>query len=212
MSLSTINGEAILLGMLHLPSVGNWTGSFQTDEIELTSGQNVELGVGSSTLNGFVLEGVAWQGRGLVWVAGGSGGLRKASVPKGYRNVTARIVASDILRESGETLAATSDSLATILPFYARDLGTFGIALSTLCERIGTAWRMLIDGTVHIGTVAGRAIKEYELLERLDGMRCQIAFTEDLPILPGDTINEGVVANVNYNLGNMRGEVFLVRS
>lgn len=104
-------------------------------------------------LRGTVDTGGVYTGQTFVRVVAGANGMQTTVASKGYRNALARTVATDLLREVGETLSPLADAalLGRLLPFWTRAAGTAADALGTLADALGATWRALDDGSVWLG-------------------------------------------------------------
>lgn len=150
--LASAAGEpAIIDGSLRLNRAGNW--SILADRMDLEneiSGQVTVSWLGSE-LRGYVLRSRVSDGYCSAVIEGGTGGLTKTAGAKMYDlQITAAVVAQDILTEVGERLDPSSQ-LGAALSSWVRRRSTAAEQLSALCDAIGCVWRVQLDGSIWIG-------------------------------------------------------------
>jgi len=154
-------GERVLDARVVMPRSGEWTAIVSIDQLS----EDAEPPTGPFW---FEVEGIEFRGSALparsgrslggrtkVRVVAGAGGLAYDLEPRNYGGgvTTAKTVVDDILRDSGETLSAESDSalLSKQIEAWQRVKGPGRRALDRICEKIGATWRILRDGTVWVG-------------------------------------------------------------
>lgn len=155
MAYCTVNGAPVLECVVTLPRIGVWTADVEMPAAQALSGR-ATIALGSSlTLAGtFTRSGLDGRGRTRARIVGGAGGLGKTLVPKSYVSVPLRIPVSDVLSDAGEQLSNTADAgvLSTQLPAWSRMSDVAGISLAALVDAAAATWRVLLDGTVWVGT------------------------------------------------------------
>ena len=212
MSFATCNGLAVLSGSILLPIHGVWVAELTLDGDEDFAGESASIDVAGVVATGSFIRAGSWQGRTEVRIAGGPSGLHVELAAKGYLGVEARVPVTDVMLASGASLNASSDSsaLGTLLAFYARAQGTSGRALDAIADAIGCQWRVMLDGSIWIGSESwSESTANYDVLDS-KGKESRLITTFDaLDMLPGQTIDEGNVLSVVYDLGAMRREVWL---
>lgn len=169
-SLITAAGHTVLSGRVDLPAFGAWTAFFEIDvDVPPATGDPVEVLVarqpkGTATkalpllLEGTCLWSAPFSGRSRIEIIGGAGGLRKAITARGYAAGALPLpllsLVADIMSDTGEMLALGVS--AALAPYtvtnWSRVAGSGAAALGRLCREFGLVWRVLFDGTIHIGT------------------------------------------------------------
>lgn len=161
--LASATGEpAIIAASLRLNRAGNW--SILADRIDLESeiaGQVTVSWLGSE-LRGYVLRSRVTDGFCTAVIEGGTGGLTKTANAKMYDlQITAAMVAQDILGEVGERLDPTSQ-VNVGLSSWVRRRETAAEQLSALCDAIGCVWRVQLDGSIWIGRDAYAVVRGWD--------------------------------------------------
>lgn len=150
-----VNNVSVMSGTISMPAYGAWHARLKLDAEDASSlaGQCTISIEGGASLIGTAYRSGVFEGRVEAWIVGGANGLSVSLPAKFYDAAPARTIATDIARESGETLSATADAatLSTLAPKWMRIAGTAGRALSTLTTHLGVTWRMLDDGSIWIG-------------------------------------------------------------
>jgi len=147
-----MNGLPVRTAEIVVPAQGIWWADLvlTSDAVAATSGPAVlELASGQS-LRGTVRRGRVYEGGVEARIIGGAGGLGNAIPARHYRRPSARLVASDVCAETGETLASSS-ALDPELASWSRIVGTGGNAIALLGEKLGVSWRMSLAGEVVFG-------------------------------------------------------------
>lgn len=205
MSDANANGLSLIEGALHVPRVGAWRAELEldgSDESKATG--KVTLVAGDTTWAGTSVEVGTFVGRVKVRIVGGAAGLAKATKPRFYNSMPARVIIADLLTEGGEALSTTSDAtkLGTILPFWTRHAGTVSEGLENVLAELGAVWRVLADGTIWIGTETwptaspANVIVEHEAPEN-----SQVIFSSDSPsLVPGTTFLSRKVGRVEHSI------------
>lgn len=191
MSELTLDGaSAILRAHFHLPFSGVWSCDLEADtDSDVTGPVTIEVD-GIETFRGTVIRGGvdhgAWCGR----IVGGAAGLRGALPALAYLDATRADVVRDALAESGEVLAASSDTLAVTLARFHRAEGAAARAIQATADALGYGWRVLADGTVWLGRETWPASPEasLSLLDSNAQQRRYILGGDVLAIRPGQLL------------------------
>lgn len=153
---------SVISATLRFNRAGNW--SILADRIDLEgeiSGQVTVSWLGSE-LRGYVLRSRVTDGFCTAVIEGGTGGLTKTANAKMYDlQISAAVVARDILGEVGERLDPTSQ-LTTALSSWVRRKGTASEQLSALCDAIDCVWRVQLDGSIWIGRDAYSVVRGWD--------------------------------------------------
>jgi hypothetical protein len=208
-SYATLNGRGVYWGELRIPRIGAWDGDFGVarEGAENVSGA-VEIRIGSRTWKGTARRSGENKGVLHVRVVGGAGGLASVLPAKAYQGVPVRIPLEDLLREAGETLAATSDAatLGVVLSKWNRREGHAGMALASLLEASGASWRVLADGSVWIGpeTWPAASLVDYGYVEQAPGAGAIEIIATDPTVYPGEMFRDQRVSVVTHRLDGRR--------
>ncbi len=215
-----VAGFDVQAGTLTMPLVGAWHFEGLVDaDAGLEPGEfaNIEI-EGGATLFGVIRRGGVAFERAEIQVVGGAGGLSREVASAGYRNATARIVATDILTAVGEELSTTSDAtvLGASLPFWGRQSMSAGAALDALVDALSASWRVLDDGTVWIGVDAYSAIvlpADAEVLAECRPIGQRTLVDETLSMRPGRTLDGVRIAHVVHRISpdGIRTDVYAPR-
>lgn len=158
MALLAIDSRPVLAAVVRLPARGVWTASLDVDTDTAPSGRVTIACDGADPLVGTVIEGAMVGRVARVLVVGGAGGLRATLEPLAFQSGSLGDVLAATLREAGETLSATSDTLSTrAMIRWHRQRGAAALAVGSLAASAGMTWRVLRDGTVWLGTDAFEA-------------------------------------------------------
>lgn len=214
MSYCTANGVSVVRGELVLPRIGVWHADLELEDDSVQEGA-VRLAWWDQQLilNGVVRYGGAENGASHVHVLGGAAGLTAPLKPKAYRNVTRKLVVSDLLGAANEKLSPIADAgwLATQLPFWTVMESSVGEALTLLVElHAGISWRVLADGTFWFGAEPWGAVDvEYEELERRPGGYQMELHTLTPALMPGCTFIGQRISTATYRLSEYDMRVVL---
>lgn len=213
MSLILCNGRPVIEGRITLPLSGAWVATLTVDSETAIASPVAIAADGGLSLAGSVFRGSAWQGKALVKVVGGRGGLSTSLDPKSYVNAPATVPLDDVLTESGEALSTTADkaAFAINLPRWVRTKGTAAEALDRLTAAVSRSWRVLPDGTLWIGVEAwpASALVDYVLEDHPAEGRATLSV--DRPIaIPGTALDGRRIVYVEhaFNGGSVRTEVW----
>lgn len=192
----TINGATVIRGNVRIPLHGPWTSVLEVDAATAPTGPvTVNLG-GVRDFKGTVLRSGTYLQRTLVEVVGGAGGLARTIRRNYYQpSLTLRVLLGDVLREAGEQLGSTADSAVTsrVLASWTRHQGLASSALNELLRGSpGALWRVLPDGTVHVGipTFPVASLESFDLIDD-DVLAKRIVIATDDPRLDAGTTFEG---------------------
>jgi hypothetical protein len=188
-----------------LPRVGVWHAELELEDDSVQDGA-VELAWWDQqlSLKGTVRYGGAEHGGSRIHVLGGAAGLTTPVQPKAYRNVTRRLLVTELLQLANEKLSPRADQawLAQQLPFWTLVKSTVGVSLTVLVElQEGISWRVLTDGSFWFGPEAWGAVDvDYEEIGR-DPRAFRMDVTLDVPALqPGCTWLGQHISNVVYRV------------
>ncbi len=157
MAIVVAGGHVAFGGTILLPRVGVWTADLELDATADVAGAiTIEVAAGP-TFKGTVVSGQLAYGHLCARVVGGAAGLNKQAVPKHYVGATIRTVLADLVRTAGETLSDTIDPALLTRPLagWTTLRMTVGETLAALVGSgmpAGSAWRILPDGTLWVGT------------------------------------------------------------
>jgi len=155
MALLSIDNRPALAAAVRLPARGVWTATLDLDATEAPSGRVSIACDGAAPLVGTVLRGAVGGSVARVLVVGGAGGLRGELAALALQQGTLGDVLAATLREAGETLSATSATLADrATARWHRAAGPAARAVASLAATAGMTWRVLRDGTVWLGVDA----------------------------------------------------------
>jgi len=212
---STVNGKTILSGEVSMPRIGAWHADLSVDAEVL--GGSVTLVFEGVELKGTVLRSGLYGGRVGARIVGGAGGISKEIVVKNYAagaGTKISAVVADILRETGEKLAATSDQsvLGRTLATWERIAGPASHALVNVLDKAGAVWRVLRDGTIWVGVATyPEATVEHVLIDEdwVNGILTIAPEKADLE--PGTTFRGQKIEEVVHRLspGSLRAEAHL---
>ncbi|HMJ52398.1 MAG TPA: hypothetical protein VK540_09985 [Polyangiaceae bacterium] len=151
---STVKGKPIMSGELSMPRIGAWHVDIDADAETLAG--KLTLSFEGVELVGTVLGAGVSGGRLGARIVGGAGGISRDIGVKNYAGSAGTkisAVVADIMRETGETLSATSDQsvLGRTLAKWERIAGPASHALVNVLDTAGAVWRVLRDGTIWVG-------------------------------------------------------------
>jgi len=182
-----LGGVTVIEALVYEPRVGRWTADVELDTDEDITGA-VTLNLGAVALVGAVHRGGVdnsrWSGR----IVGGAGGLSTSLQPKNYQGASLKHVVDDIMRESGETLDASSAVLAAhITANWHRTRGPASHALQAVADELSVPWRVTRAGTVLLGATTASELdtEQVEILERPETGAMVVAPAVDPELLPG---------------------------
>ncbi len=203
MAFATLAELPVLGGTICLPRAGVWHADLEVDADAASTGA-VTLVAGSMTLRGTAFRTGVFTARAGVRVVGGAASLGKTAPAKAYRGVPVSIVARDIVGDVGEALAASSDAslLTSELPAWVRLQQKASEQLGHLVDHFGVGWRVLVDGSVWLGTdtwPAGDLGTGALLREWPEQARAEYA-VDDFTLLPATTLGGRQVDYVEHSV------------
>jgi len=200
---STLNEFPLLSGAVKIPRVGPWTAEVEIRTETAYTGpatlklENTEF-VGTASRSS--LKGPS---RVACAVVGGAGGLGVEVPARQYVAPKVSLVLGDILRVGGESLSTTVSASLTgrVLTSWQRASGTVSEAIAALAEALGVSWRVLLDGTIWLGTDTWtEATPACQILDDDQATgTVQISLTPSL--LPGTTFRGQRLEYVRHELG-----------
>lgn len=158
MALASLNGLGVVRGVIHMPLLGAWTADLVVDTPNDIAGAVTLALDGGLTLQGFASRGGNFLDTEYVRVIGGAGGLGKQARIQHYQRTSVRGVVGDLLRTAGERLSSTASAstLGRGLTAWTQRGQLVGAALTSIVSDRrnagGTAWRVLPDGSIWLGT------------------------------------------------------------
>jgi hypothetical protein len=175
-ALITAAGIQVLSARIDMPLWGAWTAYLEIDaDAPPAAGSPVEILIARPTpdsnvlpspvvFEGTCLWGSFFSGRSQIEVVGGAGGLRTIIPAAAYSGAVIQTplssVISDILDLAGEKLA--TGVAASLAPYtvgnWSRAVGSAAAGLGRLCREFGLVWRVLCDGTIHVGPAGFPAV------------------------------------------------------
>ena len=209
---ATLNGKSILSCSLSEPRVGVWSAVVDVDSDESITG-SVTLALDGVTWAGTVVKGDHHAGRVHMQVVGGAGSLAKQLDAKYYRGVNLGAVLADVMRETGETLSATTDSRVRghNVSRWARPRGKASLTIKQIADELGLVWRVLRDGTVWVGADSWADIKPvYDEIDRSPGRDAALIAPESPTVAPGLSFGGKHVSRVTTSTqggGGLRQEI-----
>lgn len=157
MAYCTVNGAPVLEGVVTLPRIGVWQADVELPASGALSGRaTVDIGGVLTLVGTFARSGVDGRGRVRARIVAGAAGLGRTLAPKSYFGVPLRIPLTDVLVDAGEQISPMADVqvLAQQLPAWSRMSQVAGLSLVALVNAAAASWRVLLDGTVWVGTEA----------------------------------------------------------
>lgn len=209
--MTTLNGFPVVRGSITIPRIGNWHADLLVDFEGIGKGDPVKVDVG----DGLVMVGTVAKGGDVrqlskLHVVGGAGGLSNPAKVKFYRSPLLRVVAGDLARDAGETIASDLGTAGTFVlsPAWTTDNVPTGKVIAALVAAApsGTVWRMRTDGALWIGEETWPTVE-------FDGVELEVMPDNDRallgPFLP--TLQPGTVLNgqrIDYVVHRLeRGQV-----
>jgi hypothetical protein len=202
----TLGDVPVLAGTITLPLAGRWIAELVLDTPAVVAGtQTLATADGAIRAVGTVRRGGGYAERGHVSLVGGADGLARPLGHRFYRDFPARVVATDLLRECGESLSPASAAvLDRTLPAWARRAGTASDALEALCAALGATWRVDLAGRVWIGPETWPAFALAAEPTEEDPAAETITLALDTPpagLVPGVALGGRRVVGVTHTLG-----------
>lgn len=202
MSLITIGGNRVHRARVSMPIRGAWQVEGAVEATTLVDGEPLQLVGPGLSLKGSSYRSGFFADLGTVRMVGGAGGLVKELRATSYRRVRFRHCLEDLARETGETLSATCDAtvMATFLERWTRPRGTAAEGLAALLEMVpGTAWRVLDDGSIWVGTETWPAATlAFQVLEDDPAAGRLVLASETAALRPGVLLDGRRVTRVDH--------------
>lgn len=200
----TVGGAPILELQLTMPEQGVWVADLEVDAEQLTGDVVVDDGEGNR-FAGRVLRSDSLVGNLSAFVVGGKGGIGGGKVleARHFRDVPARLVLADILRQTGEQLASSAQAGVLSVHLSAWSIvggSAAGVAIKTLMRAAGGAWRVLADGTVWVGVDIYPAAPtfDHEELGRGDSEGSVLLGVDAFTLRPGVMLDGRKVGRVEH--------------
>lgn len=197
MAFLTIAGVAALRARLSMPLSGLWLVDALLDADTAPTGV-VACSAPGFDGSGTVVRGDAIQGRAAVRIVAGKGALATPLAPRWYSRAPARVIALDVLRDSGELLASSS-AIPDVELSWARSSLSAAATLEQLAGVLGIAWRALDDGSIWLGAETWPAVAEVPMvLETDDGLGWRRYEADALTLRPGMLLEGRRVVRVRH--------------
>lgn len=201
MSTGTLNGHAVTMARVQIPAWRGWYADVELAD-EVTLDGTVELVVADLTLSGTIVSGGATRGAARYRVAAGAGSWGSRVDARGYHSdagVRRRTVMLDAAEAVGEALDLDSVPDDTVGAGFTRLAGPASAVLHALAPE---SWYVDTDGTTKIGKRDGEVLDVDAARTKVDLRRgrIELAAKDVADILPGVTIDELVVADVEHHL------------
>lgn len=221
--MATANGQQMISCEIRQPRVGIWSADFEADISEEDAADafsaaddgtiRVTLEHAGASFVGTARSAGAQGAKFTARIVGGTSGLYKSIASKNYQaaaGVKARLILSDILRESGETLSNTVEdsTLDKHVARWSRAEGPAKDAIAELATKLGLSWRVLRDGTIWLGVDTYPTVTVDHVVigddDNQTGQQTLASVDEDdsgpLTIDPGCTFNGRKVEQVIHRL------------
>lgn len=195
---ASLNGKDVISVVLNEPRIGVWNATVDVDSDAPIAGR-VTLTIDGVSWVGTVVKGDWHAGRVSAQIVGGAGKLAKVLDVKHYRGGTLGSVVNDLMRETGETLSATTDSQVRShsVSRWTRPIGKASVTLKQVSDEMKLVWRVLRDGTVWLGNDTWTEAKAvHDEIDRTPGRDALLIAPEAPHIKPGDTFDGRRVARV----------------
>lgn len=215
MATATLGDATVTTARATLPRWGVWTAQAHTDrDAGLAVGDAATLTIADLVLVGHVVRGGVHVGAGHYLLAGGAHGWRKLVPARGYRNdagVKLSIVAADLARDAGETLAP---GLADrrLGPGWTRARDTATTALQSLSFN---AWYVGEDGKTRLARrpASTLAIEPSLVLEPAPERASVVVALDQIAALVPETViaDVGTISHVTHMLSSraLRSRLYL---
>lgn len=202
---ASLNDLPVTRASITLPRRGAWHARLWLDAEQAPEGAVVlATNEGAVTFRGTVVRGAEVHGHVELLIVAGAAGLGDELPPRTYRNISARLVAEDLLREAGEALSAATSStlLERTLLHWVRLGGATSEGLNRLAEAIGASWRLDLGGQVLLQAPgAPTASPSTGLqLDAAPGEAFRLYALDRLDLEPGTAFDGGVVTQVEHEI------------
>lgn len=202
---ASLNGIVLLEGRISVPRCGAWHADLSIDGTSVPTG-TLSLVVGSQTFSCTALARPAtYAGTSYLRVVGGKGGLPKQVPAQQFVGTDGKTIVSQTLSAVGESLSSTS-SLGMGVDSWNRAAGQASTALSKFANAAGLSWRVLVDGTVWVGSEtwpnAGLNPSSYIQSDNFPSEAFIEIALEDPTLLPGTLFLNRRVSMVVHDVGS----------
>lgn len=190
---------------LLLPRIGIWVADVIAEGDTALAG-TCTITDGSLSWVGTAVRSGTSYGRARARIVGGTGGLGKAIGSKNYSGAPVRVVLEDIVSAASEQLdsASTASVLATTLPYWTRPADTGGVAISSLAQGVGAAWRVQASGKVWFGAESyPKQSFEHDELDQDEVNGCYVIASDRLELRPGVAFDGRKVSRVVHTVGSV---------
>lgn len=199
MSLSSLNGVAVLSCRVHTSAWGAWYAEVELDRPETIAGR-VTLVLSDLTLRGAILAGGPWAGRARYRIVGGAGGWGRRIKEASYANdlgVKLAKVLDDAARECGETIADPPAGVTG--PAFPRPEGRAGLVLELLAAE---QWYIDEQGVTRFGRRPTRAYTGNATILRKDFASgiIELGANEIAALTPGAVVEGLEALDVEHTL------------
>jgi len=183
----------VMNGDLLLPLVGNYSAHLVFADAQAVPEGLCTLSWLGKEFSGYVISersGID-EGRISCLFVGGKGNLSKSVPSKMYDyQHSVRLPLQEIIASVGESLSSTSDQsvLSKTLPNWIRRAGDADSLINALCDKAGSIWRMLPDGSLFVGTnkwVQANSF-DFDLLNPLPTYGAAMFAVQNFGVLPGE--------------------------
>lgn len=203
MSLATLGGDQVTRARVAMPLRGLWHVSAETVSNGLGDGLPYDFTAPGLPLKGTSYASGVFAERATIRLVAGGGGLGTELRQVSYRRVLVEHVLADLMRETGEVLAATSDAaiLATHLEKFTRPRATGAIALGMLLDVVpGATWRALDNGTIWVGQETWPVVDfDHQVLEEDVAAGRLVLVSAETTLRPGVTLGGRRVTRVDHS-------------
>lgn len=201
--MQSLNGYPLLSGTIRIPRVGAWSAEVEVrSDLSYTGPATIALD-GTSFVGTSTRSSQKGPGRVACAVVGGAGGLETEVPARQYVGPKVSLVLGDILALAGEALAGAVSTALTgrVLTTWQRAAGTAKEALAQLAEALGVSWRVLLDGTIWLGTETWTEVApECRVLDD-DQATGTVTISLTPSLLPGTTFSGQRLEHVRHELG-----------
>lgn len=198
----TVNGHAILSGVVSIPRTGCWHASLRVDSDREITGR-VTIDLDGVSYVGTAIRGGVWRGSAEVKVVAGAAGLARQAQARYYRGAPVRLPLEALLADAGDVLAPSSDAaiLGTVLPRWATTAAPVSHGLLALVEAAGASWRSLPDGSVWVGRETWPPVEiDHEVTDEDPAAGWVEIWSERFRLRPGVTFAGKRVSYVEYHV------------
>ena len=200
LSLIRLNGYSVRSMVLQFPLRGRWTARLEVNELEenLVSKPCVlEEDNGSRLICNVVSQ---RSGSDVVYVAGGSSGLRNEASAKSFKDATVKAILSDTLGNIQLSKTSPPGVMNTRLPFWTRLRSYVSRALDDLGDSVKANWRVLDDGSVWFGAESYPKLDDFSatVMDMNGADETLLVAPDDIRLRPGFTWRGHEVGEVEH--------------